>query len=84
MKANHLVLASNVITSDGTAEDKFSVLEGITYSGKTYTFACGFKAGARVPTKVDPNYETTNLGCVFFTFIISKMIINYQNTVLKC
>ena len=66
MKANHLVLASNVITSDGTAEDKFSVLEGITYSGKTYTFACGFKAGARVPTKVDPNYETTNLGCVSF------------------
>ena len=66
MKANHLVLASNVITSDGTAEDKFSVLEGITYSGKTYTFACGFRAGARVPTKVDPNYETTNLGCVSF------------------
>ena len=33
---------------------------------KPYTFACGFRAGARVPTKVDPNYETTNLGCVSF------------------
>ena len=66
MKAKHLVLASNVVTSDGTTEDKFSVLEGITYAGKTYTFACGLKAGARVPTRVDSNYATTNLGCVSF------------------
>lgn len=66
MKANHLVLASNVVTSDGTTEDKFSVLEGITYAGKTYTFACGLKAGACVPTRVDSNYATTNLGCVSF------------------
>ena len=81
MKANHLVRASNVVTSDGTTEDKFSVLEGITYAGKTYTFACGFKAGARVPTRVDPNYATTNLGCVSFKGSIPYFIKQSKDTV---
>lgn len=82
MKANHLVLASNVVTSDGTAEDKFSVLEGITYAGKTYTFACGFKAGAQVPTRVDPNYATTNLGCVSFNGNNTPYFIKQSNNTI--
>lgn len=35
-----------------------------------------FKAGARVPTKVDPNYETTNLGCVSFNGNNTPYFIN--------
>lgn len=81
MKNSHLVLASNVVKSNGTSEDKFSVLKGITYSGKTYTFACGFKAGARVPTKVDPNYKTTNLGCVCFKDSVPYFVKQSENTV---
>ncbi|MDO4276675.1 MAG: hypothetical protein Q4D16_23685 [Eubacteriales bacterium] len=80
MKANHLVLASNVVTSAGVAEDKFSVLEGITYAGKTYTFACGFKFGAKVPTKVDPNYSTSNLGCISFNNENVPYFVKQDNT----
>ena len=35
MKAGHLVLAANVITGTGKAEDRFSVLNGITYEKGT-------------------------------------------------
>lgn len=81
MKANHLVLASNVVTSAGVAEDRFSVLEGITYSGKTFTFACGFKAGAKVPTDIDPNNGTTNLGCISFNDKIPYFVKQSDNMI---
>lgn len=66
MKANHLVLASNVKTSDGEVDDMFSVLNGITYEGGMYHFNTGLTEGALIPTKVDPDYSTTNLGCMSF------------------
>lgn len=66
MKANHLVLVSNVVTSSGAAEDRFSVLNGITYDRGMYYFNTGLQEGALVPTKVDPEHATTNLGCMSF------------------
>lgn len=52
MKAGHLVLAANVITGTGKAEDRFSVLNGITYEKGTYSFNCALARGIKVDNEI--------------------------------
>ena len=52
MKAGHLVLAANVITGTGKAEDRFSVLNGITYEKGTYSFNCALSKGIKVDNEI--------------------------------
>lgn len=64
MKANHLVLASNVVTSAGVAEDRFSVLNGITYANGTYSFNCALTQGMKVENENVSGIATTNFGAI--------------------
>ena len=66
MKAGHLVLAANVITGTGKAEDRFSVLNGITYEKGTYSFNCALARGIKVDNKEIGNIKTTNFGALAF------------------
>ena len=66
MKAGHLVLAANVITGTGKAEDRFSVLNGITYEKGTYSFNCALAKGMKVDNKEIGNIKTTNFGALAF------------------
>ena len=66
MKAGHLVLAANVITETGKAEDRFSVLNGITYEKGTYSFNCALAKGMKVDNKEIGNIKTTNFGALAF------------------
>ena len=66
MKAVHLVLAANVITGTGKAEDRFSVLNGITYEKGTYSFNCALAKGMKVDNKEIGNIKTTNFGALAF------------------
>lgn len=66
MKAGHLVLAANVITGTGKAEDRFSVLNGITYEKGTYSFNCALSKGIKVDNKEIGNIKTTNFGALAF------------------
>lgn len=66
MKACHLVLAANVITGTGKAEDRFSVLNGITYEKGTYSFNCALAKGMKVDNKEIGNIKTTNFGALAF------------------
>lgn len=66
MKANHLVLAANVITEAGTAEDRFSVLNGITYEKGTYSFNCALAKGMKVDNEKIGNFTATNFGALAF------------------
>ena len=66
MKAGHLVLAANVITGTGKAEDRFSVLNGITYEKGTYSFNCALAKGMKVDNKEIGNLKTTNFGALAF------------------
>lgn len=66
MKAGHLVLAANVITGTGKAEDRFSVLNGITYEKGTYSFNCALVKGMKVDNKEIGNIKTTNFGALAF------------------
>ena len=66
MKAGHLVLAANVITGTGKAEDRFSVLNGITYEKGTYSFNCALAKGMKVDNKEIGNIKTTNIGALAF------------------
>ena len=66
MKAGHLVLAANVITGTGKAEDRFSVLNGITYEKGTYSFNCALAKGLKVDNKEIGNIKTTNFGALAF------------------
>ena len=66
MKAGHLVLAANVITGTGKAEDHFSVLNGITYEKGTYSFNCALAKGMKVDNKEIGNIKTTNFGALAF------------------
>ena len=66
MKAGHLVLAVNVITGTGKAEDRFSVLNGITYEKGTYSFNCALAKGMKVDNKEIGNIKTTNFGALAF------------------
>ena len=66
MKAGHLVLAANVITGTGKAEDRFSVLNGITYEKGTYSFNCALSKGMKVDNKEIGNIKTTNFGALAF------------------
>ena len=66
MKAGHLVLAANVITGTGKAEDRFSVLNGITYEKGTYSFNCALARGMKVDNKEIGNIKTTNFGALAF------------------
>ena len=52
MKAGHLVLAAIVITGTGKAEDRFSVLNGITYEKGTYSFNCALSKGIKVDNEI--------------------------------
>lgn len=66
MKAGHLVLAANVITGTGKAEDRFSVLNGIIYEKGTYSFNCALAKGMKVDNKEIGNIKTTNFGALAF------------------
>ena len=66
MKAGHLVLAANVITGTGKAEDRFSVLNGITYEKGTYSFNFALAKGMKVDNKEIGNIKTTNFGALAF------------------
>ena len=66
IKAGHLVLAANVITGTGKAEDRFSVLNGITYEKGTYSFNCALAKGMKVDNKEIGNIKTTNFGALAF------------------
>lgn len=66
MKEGHLVLAANVITGTGKAEDRFSVLNGITYEKGTYSFNCALAKGMKVDNKEIGNIKTTNFGALAF------------------
>ena len=66
MKAGHLVLAANAITGTGKAEDRFSVLNGITYEKGTYSFNCALAKGMKVDNKEIGNIKTTNFGALAF------------------
>ena len=66
MKAGHLVLAANVITGTGKAEERFSVLNGITYEKGTYSFNCALAKGMKVDNKEIGNIKTTNFGALAF------------------
>ena len=66
MKAGHLVLAANVITGTGKAEDRFSVRNGITYEKGTYSFNCALAKGMKVDNKEIGNIKTTNFGALAF------------------
>lgn len=66
IKAGHLVLAANVITGTGKAEDRFSVLNGITYEKGTYSFNCALSKGIKVDNKEIGNIKTTNFGALAF------------------
>ena len=66
MKAGHLVLAANVITGTGKAEDRFSVPNGITYEKGTYSFNCALAKGMKVDNKEIGNIKTTNFGALAF------------------
>ena len=66
MKAGYLVLAANVITGTGKAEDRFSVLNGITYEKGTYSFNCALAKGMKVDNKEIGNIKTTNFGALAF------------------
>lgn len=66
IKAGHLVLAANVITGTGKAEDRFSVLNGITYEKGTYSFNCALSKGMKVDNKEIGNIKTTNFGALAF------------------
>lgn len=66
MKAGHLVLAANVITGTGKAENRFSVLNGITYEKGTYSFNCALAKGMKVDNKEIGNIKTTNFGALAF------------------
>ena len=66
MKAGHLVLAANVITGTGKAEDRFSLLNGITYEKGTYSFNCALARGMKVDNKEIGNIKTTNFGALAF------------------
>ena len=66
MKAGHLVLAANVITGTGKAEDRFSVLNGITYEKGTYSFNCALAKRMKVDNKEIGNIKTTNFGALAF------------------
>ena len=66
MKAGHLVLAANVITGTGKAEDRFSVLNGITYEKGTYSFNWALAKGMKVDNKEIGNIKTTNFGALAF------------------
>ena len=66
MKAGHLVLTANVITGTGKAEDRFSVLNGITYEKGTYSFNCALAKGMKVDNKEIGNIKTTNFGALAF------------------
>ena len=66
MKAGHLVLAANVITGTGKAEDRFSVLNRITYEKGTYSFNCALAKGMKVDNKEIGNIKTTNFGALAF------------------
>ena len=66
MKAGHLVLAANVITGTGKAEDRCSVLNGITYEKGTYSFNCALAKGMKVDNKEIGNIKTTNFGALAF------------------
>lgn len=66
MKAGHLVLAANVITGTGKAEDRLSVLNGITYEKGTYSFNCALAKGMKVDNTEIGNIKTTNFGALAF------------------
>lgn len=71
MKAGHLVLAANVITGTGKAEDRFSVLNGITYEKGTYSFNCALAKGMKVDNEIfvddlGKKITATNFGALAF------------------
>ncbi|GAA6264365.1 hypothetical protein F110043I8_13500 [Ruminococcus sp. f11] len=71
MKAGHLVLAANVITGTGKAEDRFSVLNGITYEKGTYSFNCTLSKGIKVDNEIfvddlGKKIIATNFGALAF------------------
>ena len=71
MKAGHLVLAANVITGTGKAEDRFSVLNGITYEKGTYSFNCALSKGIKVDNEIfvddlGKKIIATNFGALAF------------------
>lgn len=66
MKAGHLVLAANVITGTGKAEDRFSILNGITYEKGTYSFNCALAKGMKVDNEKIGNFTATNFGALAF------------------
>ena len=71
MKAGHLVLAANVITGTGKAEDRFSVLNGITYEKGTYSFNCALAKGIKVDNEIfvddlGKKIIATNFGALAF------------------
>ena len=71
MKAGHLVLAANVITGTGKAEDRFSVLNGITYEKGTYSFNCALARGIKVDNEIfvddlGKKIIATNFGALAF------------------
>jgi len=71
IKAGHLVLAANVITGTGKAEDRFSVLNGITYEKGTYSFNCALSKGIKVDNEIfvddlGKKIIATNFGALAF------------------
>lgn len=71
MKAGHLVLAANVIIGTGKAEDRFSVLNGITYEKGTYSFNCALSKGIKVDNEIfvddlGKKIIATNFGALAF------------------
>ena len=71
MKAGHLVLAANVITGTGKAEDRFSVLNGITYEKGNDSFNCALSKGIKVDNEIfvddlGKKIIATNFGALAF------------------
>lgn len=64
MKGGNLVLAANIILADGKAEDRVSILKGISFANGTYSFTCGMKKGMSVPNKKIGAITTTNFGAI--------------------
>ncbi|MDO4339815.1 MAG: hypothetical protein Q4C91_17255 [Eubacteriales bacterium] len=66
MKANKLVLASNITDTSDNQADRFSILNGITYANGTYSFKCALKKGMKVNNKTIGGVTTTNFGTIAF------------------